>query len=476
MSDSSARETLRTGRYRQLRGPALWIWQTLLCAIPLAGITFILGIHIKLGLLLFTEQYIGFFLGLVLAGCFIGVPSRDASIERVPWYDWLGAGLSLTVGFYIAVNYPQISQLMAYVTTERVVLGVAAVLLVLEALRRLTGWILVVVVVLFLGYALGASQMPGPLNGRSIELHNLADYLYLDPNSMLRMVALAATLALAFILYGQVLMALGGSDLLNTLAVGLFGTLRGTGRLLIEVTVVLAAAGLIVGVTWITGLGFNAAMALTQVGEHSLFLLLLVSAVVCIVLGMGMPSVAAYALVAVLVAPAMEQMGILPLAAHLFIFYFAVLSNFTPPIALACFAAAPIAGASPHRIGWIAVRLGIVAYVVPFLFVYSPTLIMSGDLLPIVVSVLTAVIGSIVLAVAVEGFLFRTLGALKRLLLTACALGLLLPFGETGGLLGWTAMANVFGAAAIVFVALTEWKARNGTLDPQKVGVGTLSR
>lgn len=103
-----------------------------------------------------------------------------------------------------------------------------------------------------------------------------------------------------------------------------------TGKVMLEIGIVLSAAGLIVGITGITGLGFNLGLILTSLAEYGLFFLLVASAIVSIILGMGMPSVAAYALVAVLVAPTLVELGIDPLAAHLFVFYFAILSNFTP--------------------------------------------------------------------------------------------------------------------------------------------------
>src|SRR5690606_29401688 len=129
----------------------------------------------------------------------------------------------------------------------------------------------------------------------------------------------------------------------------LFTCFVDSGRLLLEVAGALAAAGIVVGVISISGLGFTLGYVMTEAGRESLFLLLLLGAVGAVVLGMGMPSVAAYALVAVLVGPALTRFGLDPLASHLFIFYFAIVSNFTPPVAVTAFAAASLAGTSAIR-------------------------------------------------------------------------------------------------------------------------------
>jgi TRAP-type uncharacterized transport system fused permease subunit len=140
---------------------------------------------------------------------------------------------------------------------------------------------------------------------------------------------------------------------------------------------------------------------------------------------------AAYALVAVLVAPTIVELGVLPMAAHLFVFYFAMVSSFTPPIALACFAAAPIAGASPHKIGLEASKLGIVAYIVPFLFIYTPALLIStemnyGFLLPII-AVAKGVIAIAIFSVSVVGFYKKSIGLLNRIILGVMSLAILFP-------------------------------------------------
>ena len=126
----------------------------------------------------------------------------------------------------------------------------------------------------------------------------------------------------------------------------------------------------------LTGLGFTLTLTLLNVGQNSAILLLVLTAIVSIILGMGMPTTAVYVLLAVLVGPAFSKLGILPIAAHLFIFYFGMLSMVTPPVCLASYAAASIGKTDPMRTGWEAMRLCAIAYIVPFLFVFSPALLL----------------------------------------------------------------------------------------------------
>ncbi|MCL5959244.1 MAG: TRAP transporter fused permease subunit [Chloroflexi bacterium] len=203
-----------------------------------------------------------------------------------------------------------------------------------------------------------------------------------------------------------------------------------TGRMSVNIGVLIAASGIIVGVTGISGLGFNLAYTLTTLGRDNSLLLLVLAAFVSLVLGTGLPTVPAYALVATLVAPALVQLGILPMAAHLFLFYFAIVSNWTPPVAPACFAASVLSGANADRIGWISMRLGILAYIVPFLFVYSPALILKSDSLAVIIaSLTTASLGTLALGVALVGYLFQTIAWPRRVLFLIAGSALLLPIG-----------------------------------------------
>ncbi len=148
---------------------------------------------------------------------------------------------------------------------------------------------------------------------------------------------------------------------------------------------------------------------------------------VSILLGMSLPTTVVYVTLAVLVGPALAQLGIVPLAAHLFLFYFGMLSLITPPDCLATYAAAAIAKADFWKTGWTGMRLGIVAYIVPFVFVYHPALILEGSVLEIVATVLTASVGVGLLGIACAGYLFRPLGWLRRGWAIGAAMLLILP-------------------------------------------------
>jgi TRAP transporter 4TM/12TM fusion protein len=597
---------------RKLSGIAGKIESVLLIVYPIMGIVYVLDLPSRIGIILFTEQYVGIFITLFLSGTFLSIPgSKAGPHETVPWYDWIIAGLAFPGGLYLAINYPKLVLQLSEVTVAQVVCGGLTILLILEALRRQVGWSLVIVVGGLILYARLAVYGPAFLGGRPVSTERLINYLYLDPNSTLWMVMLAATIGLAFVFFGQVMIHFGGGQSLTDLATVLCGRMRGgsaktavvasslvgtitgapmsnvfltgsisipmminsgfkrhiaaavesvassggqimppvmgiaafimaeyigvsyaevalaalfpallyylaiflqvdieagkegilglgkdeippvrptlknaivpalallilvytifimrlspayaatisgilclpvfgilpanrkdffeklinslvgTGRLLLVVGGVMSAAGLVVGAINVSGMGFSISYILSQIGQGSVFLMLLGAAIASMILGMGMPSVAAYALVAILIAPALVNFGILPIAAHLFIFYFAIISNFTPPIALCCFAAAPLAKTNPMRVGLSAMRLGIMSYVVPFLFVFSPTMLLKGPLYIILGSVSSAILGVFFLSVALSGYLFELISFPRRAILCIGALATIVPF------------------------------------------------
>ena len=143
--------------------------------------------------------------------------------------------------------------------------------------------------------------------------------------------------------------------------------------------VICGAAGIVIGVLSISGFGYQLTLILVQVGQGDLLLLLLLSAIVCIILGMGLPTVGVYVLLAALVAPSLIEAGVQPIAAHMYVLYFGMMSMITPPIAIAAFAAASLAGADAMRTGFAACRFGWTAFIVPVLFVFSPSLLMVGE-------------------------------------------------------------------------------------------------
>ncbi|MBI3013993.1 MAG: TRAP transporter fused permease subunit, partial [Candidatus Tectomicrobia bacterium] len=192
-------------------------------------------------------------------------------------------------------------------------------------------------------------------------------FLNLQPGKA-GMYAVLATLAIALL----------GKDTRSRLAKSGISILENAGRTIVELGMITAVAGLIIGLASVSGLGSLLSIEIVRYGGHNTLVLLLLTAGVSLILGMGMPTAAAYILLAITVIPSVVQGGITPMAAHLFIFYFGAISMITPPVAIAAFAAASIIGTSPMRTGYAAFRLGILAYLVPFIFVYSHELIMIG--------------------------------------------------------------------------------------------------
>lgn len=190
---------------------------------------------------------------------------------------------------------------------------------------------------------------------------------------------------------------------------------------LLPLVSVVTGAGLLIGCINTTGIGGKLMSLISSfTGDHVIFALIL-TALICIVLGMGLPTVAAYVLTAVITAPALIQLGIPAIQAHLFIVYFTLLSGITPPICVAAYSASTIAQADPISIGWKACRLGISAYIVPFLFVFNPELNFEGELGSILIISALALIGILALASSLEGILVKELSLLERGLLFAAA-------------------------------------------------------
>lgn len=619
-------------RHRQLSGPLRYVQAVVLGAIPILGFAYIAGLHTTFGLLIFAEQWIGLFYSLCLVGLFLTFPpTAGASRAKVAWYDKILVLVAVVPGGYLALRYPDIALDFAGHGPVRSVASVLGILLILEGLRRTVGWTLVFVVLAFIVYARYGAMMPGPLAAQPMQWPRLLNYLYVDPNAVLGMLRLAATIALAFIAFGQLLLHFGAGDSLTRVALLVFGrfrggpakgsmlgssmvgtitgapmsnvfltgnvtipmmiragygrataagieatvstggqimppvmgvaafiiadnlgvpytdvalaalipallfylgvytqidleagkrqlrgllpderprlretvqkgwviapvlailiytlfivrmnpanaavfstvfsvpflflvrsnrreplrriarTLEGSGRLLLDVSLILAAAGLVVGIASASGLGFRIGYTVVQSAElGGVWVALIIAAIASIFLGMGMPSVAAYALVAVLVAPALTDFGISPMAAHLFIFYFAIVSNITPPIAVAAFAAAPLAGATSMKTALEAMRVGIVIYIVPFLFVFTPAILLEGEVGSIVLHTLFAAAAVVALGIALVGYLTRPLGLPSRAVAAIVALTMLVPVPD--GLL-----VTVRGVGVLALVAL----------------------
>jgi TRAP-type uncharacterized transport system fused permease subunit len=193
------------------------------------------------------------------------------------------------------------------------------------------------------------------------------------------------------------------------------------------ITIPCAAAGIILGLLTLTGVGMKLNDIILFLAGGSLFLTLFWIMVISIILGMGLPPVVSYIVLAALEVPILVQMGVTPIAAHMFIFYFCALSLITPPICTTAFTAAAIAGSPPMKTGMEAVRFGIVLYTLPYLFVYNPALLMEGSFLRIVYVCIIAGIGVFALAIAAQGYFLRRTGWLARLVFLTSSILLFWP-------------------------------------------------
>ncbi|MCC5992370.1 MAG: TRAP transporter fused permease subunit [Rhodobacteraceae bacterium] len=214
-------------------------------------------------------------------------------------------------------------------------------------------------------------------------------------------------------------------------------------KMSLQLVAVCAAAGVIVGIIAITGIGVRLSGVLMAIAGQSQLLALFFAMCVAIILGMGMPTTAAYAVAASVIAPGLIRMGIEPLTAHFFIFYYAVMSAITPPVALAAYAGAAIAQSDPMKTSVEAFKIGLAAFVVPFMFFYSSSLLMQGEPLEIIHVFITAALGIYLLASAVQGWLFGTIGWPLRVIVGAAALAMIAG-GWTSDLIGLSVAGAVF--------------------------------
>jgi TRAP transporter 4TM/12TM fusion protein len=210
----------------------------------------------------------------------------------------------------------------------------------------------------------------------------------------------------------------------------------------VEIAATTAAAGMVVGILSLTGLGGKLSLALLALSGGDVLPMLVVAMFVALLLGMGLPTTAAYAIMASTLAPALVQAGIAPMAAHLFLFYFACLSALTPPVALASYAAASLARAPLWETGWQSVRFALAGFIVPYMFVFGPPLLMQGHWYEVLWAVFTGAAGTLCLAGAVVGHFLRPATRIERVLLFAAALLLIKPGLLTDGA-GFALLAGV---------------------------------
>ncbi|KMK64088.1 TRAP transporter, 4TM/12TM fusion protein [Puniceibacterium sp. IMCC21224] len=608
---SSMDQTIMTPaeRVRRLVVPVLAALLTLAALVQVANVPSMLGY------LFYTEQFLAVVLALGLPVVFLG-KSRDGNrtIPRILLIasDWIFAALSFGAALYLALRYPELGSAWLAKPVDAMVVAALLLPLVLEALRRTTGWTLVILVMLMLAIGLFGHNLQGTLQTRQVDADRLFLYLIFDANGLLGLTLnVAATIVIAFVFFGALLMRSGGGEFFNDLAsssmgsrrggaakvsiIGsmLFGTISGvvvsnivatgvvtiklminsgfsraraaaieavastggqivppvmgavaflmadilqrpyseiviaaivpaflyylalfiqvdisaardgikpldrsqlkslgevmrkgwpftlpfaaiilaifqfnqraefaaligsglallvgiypgygghrirlrqfasalseTGRSLTDILMISAAAGLIIGMLNVSGFGFAMTASLVTLGGESLFALLLIAAVASLILGMGMPTIGVYLLLAVLIAPALVGTGIDPIAAHLFIFYLGMMSMVTPPIGIGAFFAAVIAKAPPMKTSLEAVRLGWTAYIVPFIFVFSPALLLNGDPVEVVIAVVTASLGVYAVSAAFVGWMAGRLSIGIRLLLGCAGAALLIP-------------------------------------------------
>ncbi|PIC94595.1 C4-dicarboxylate ABC transporter permease [Sporosarcina sp. P26b] len=210
---------------------------------------------------------------------------------------------------------------------------------------------------------------------------------------------------------------------------------RGT----IQVGIACASIGIIIAVVTMTGLGSTFAYNILELANGSLAIILILVMVTCIILSLGLPSTALYIIVAVTAAPALIQAGVNPLAAHFFVFWFGALSNVTPPVALAAYTAAGIAGADAMKTSWTALKLALPGFIVPFMIVYNPILILQTEpgtknlWLVVTLACITALIGIFALAVSINNYFSMKLNIIERIGITISALLLIKPGLLTDG-------------------------------------------
>jgi TRAP-type uncharacterized transport system fused permease subunit len=241
-----------------------------------------------------------------------------------------------------------------------------------------------------------------------------------------------------------------------------------TGRAALDIVLIGAAAGMVVGTLSVSGISFGLTLQLIALSGENLFVLMLLTAAISIVLGMGMPTVSVYVLTATLLAPSLIKLGVTPMAAHMFVMYFGMLSMITPPVAIAAYAAANIAGVSGWQTGWTAVVVGWSTFCIPFLFVLEPSLLLDGPIALSAWHFARNIVGIFVGTAAIVGFALTPLSPVRRCLFGAAAVAIVLPPNAFlgAGVLDWIGL----GAGAVLVAAdFLRSRARAGAPQPEKL-------
>jgi TRAP transporter 4TM/12TM fusion protein len=212
----------------------------------------------------------------------------------------------------------------------------------------------------------------------------------------------------------------------------------------IGVGIACAVVGNIIGITNLTGLGLVLGDNIVSLAGGSILITTFLTMIVCVILGMGLPTTACYIVTATIAAPALVKLGVNPLAAHMFAYYFACLSNLTPPVAIASYGAAGLSGQSPSAVGWTGFRISLAGFLIPFTFIYNPDLLLvGGNYLSIALSTVTSLVGVIALAASLQNYLYVPMNILQRLGMFIGALLLIFP-GVATDTVGVALAAAVF--------------------------------
>jgi TRAP transporter 4TM/12TM fusion protein len=590
------------------------------------------------GLALYTEQFLAVCLGLALALSFV------SSLNRRPrWFDWIGAALSLGICGYIAVRYEALTTELAMLPVEGIVGSLVLIVLVLEATRRTSGGVLVIIILALVAYVFIGPNLPGDFQTRYVSPERLAVYLGLDTNGMIgNILGVAVLIVVPFTLMGQVLGRTGGANYFADLAMSGMGSFRGgaakiavvgsalfgmisgaavsnvvavgivtiplmvrsgftraraaaieavgstggqlmppvmgaaafimaeflqvsygavvvaavipallyyaalfihvdleaakhrigaaqvdedipgfleivrsgwhfpipiafliatlawpevfqipieraavyatgimivlcllfgyrgkkvtimemaravldTGRAALDIILIGAAAGMVVGALNVSGIAFGLTLQLIAISGDNLFILLVLTALVSFVLGMGMPTVSVYVLTATLLAPSLIKLGVSPMAAHMYVMYFGMLSMITPPVAIAAYAAANIARVSGWTTGWVSVMVGWSTFFIPFLFVLEPALLMNAPWHLIVWHLARNLLGIFMGTAAIVGYGFVPLSVPMRIGFGAAALAILMPPDAFpgAGMLDWIGLAGSVAVLALNYL------------------------
>ncbi len=230
-----------------------------------------------------------------------------------------------------------------------------------------------------------------------------------------------------------------------------------TGRVSLDIILIGAAAGVMVGIMSISGLAFSMTIQLLALAGGNVFLLLILIAVLAFILGIGLPTVSVYILTATLLAPALVKLGVTPMAAHMFVMYNGILSMITPPVAFAAYAAANIARTDGWTTGWMACVVGWSTFILPFLFVLTPSLLMDGSWTEIVLNFSRVTFGIWLGTIAAVGFSFARLNPIGRAIYAVVSLAVVLPPEAFTGAI-WINAAGVTAAVALLAIDWTRGK------------------